>query len=181
MDDFAPGRSDVDVLAIAKRGPTHRELASLVTLAADLGATAESPLDLRVVTANVASSPTLSPAMELYVRASRDALPDVERRVHEPDLLVELSVCRAHGRALAGVDPATVIGVVPDSWILAYGDEVLGRWESLTDDAAHAELMVLTACRIWRLTADGVHSSKGGAGAWALERDPSLTAVRDAL
>lgn len=41
--------------------------------------------------------------------------------------------------------------------------------------------MVLTACRIWRLSIEGVHCSKTAAGRWALERDPSLRAVEQAL
>lgn len=45
----------------------------------------------------------------------------------------------------------------------------------------HAELMVLTACRIWRFAAEGVHCSKTDAGRWALARDPSLVAVAEAL
>jgi hypothetical protein len=54
-------------------------------------------------------------------------------------------------------------------------------WERLTDDAAHAELMVLTTCRIWQFNAERVHSSKSDAGRWALARDPSLIAVEEAL
>ena len=31
----------------------------------------------------------------------------------EPDLVVEFSICRAHGRALLGAEPHAVIGEVP--------------------------------------------------------------------
>jgi hypothetical protein len=64
---------------------------------------------------------------------------------------------------------------------LNYGDALLESWQSLTDDATHAELMVLTACRIWRFCDQGIHCSKSAAGAWALARDPTLRAVREAL
>jgi hypothetical protein len=41
--------------------------------------------------------------------------------------------------------------------------------------------MVLTACRIWRFATERVHCSKTAASQWALERDPSLCAVEEAL
>jgi Phosphotransferase enzyme family/Domain of unknown function (DUF4111) len=65
--------------------------------------------------------------------------------------------------------------------VLSAGDRQLARWESLTADTAYAALMVLTACRIWRFSAEGRHCSKRAAGSWALTPDPSLAAVRDAL
>jgi aminoglycoside adenylyltransferase-like protein len=44
-----------------------------------------------------------------------------------------------------------------------------------------ADLMVLTACRVWRFTEQGRHSSKTAAGEWALRRDLTLQVVGDAL
>ena len=41
--------------------------------------------------------------------------------------------------------------------------------------------MVLTACRVWRFSEERIHCSKSTAAKWALGRDPSLDAVRDAL
>jgi hypothetical protein len=41
--------------------------------------------------------------------------------------------------------------------------------------------MVLTACRIWRFGTERIHCSKAAAGRWALERNPSLGAVEEAL
>ena len=54
-------------------------------------------------------------------------------------------------------------------------------WRSLTDDADNAAFMVLTACRIWRFAVENVHCAKAQAAEWALGRDPSLTAVRQAV
>jgi len=115
------------------------------------------------VTRATAGAPTTSPA------------------VHDPDLVVELSIARAHVRSLVGDAPPAVIGAVPAQWVLEVGDRQLARWQALTDDDHHAELMVLTACRIWRFGIEGVHCSKTAAGRWALERDPSLRAVEEAL
>jgi Aminoglycoside adenylyltransferase, C-terminal domain len=41
--------------------------------------------------------------------------------------------------------------------------------------------MALTACRVWRFAVEGVHCSKPGAARWALEREPALGVVEDAL
>lgn len=119
--------------------------------------------------------------MELYVGRHGDDWLEVEARRPEPDLVPELSMCRAFGRALTGAEPPAVIGRVPDEWVIEYGNELLAGWQELTDDAEHAELMVLTACRIWRFTEQRQYSSKPDAGRWALERDSGLAAIPPAL
>lgn len=104
-----------------------------------------------------------------------------DARTRRPDLVAEFSIARAHGRSIVGHAPEAVIGPVPDDWLIETGDRQLAAWQDLTDDADHAELMVLTACRIWRFATERVHCSKTAAGRWALERDPSLGAVEEAL
>lgn len=182
LGDFAPGRSDVDLLIVVERPLADAEINALKKAAEAVQAEAPCRVDLRVVTREVASSPTSAPAIEAYL-ASRPGQPlAIETRVAgEPDLVVELSMVRAHGRSLVGAEPSTVIGAVPDEWVVAVGDRQLMAWERLADDAAHAELMVLTTCRIWRFSAEGCHTSKSEAGHWALARDPSLIAVEEAL
>jgi hypothetical protein len=118
--------------------------------------------------------------MELYVGVHHDAS-EIAMTRSEPDLLVEFSVARDHGLSLVGPGAAAVIGAVPSAWILNYSDLVLERWEELVDDGEHGELMVFTACRIWRYAEEGVHSSKIAAAHWALRRDSSLGAVQQAL
>jgi hypothetical protein len=95
--------------------------------------------------------------MELSIEITPGSGLAVERRhPGERDLVVELSMCRAHGRSVLGAAPAELIGEVPDRW-------------------------VLTTCRVWRLAEEGRHCSKTAAGEWALGRDPTLQVVRDAL
>jgi hypothetical protein len=182
LDDYTPGSSDIDLLAVVDRPLLDSETASLVSMVAAEQAQAPGPLDLRAVTRAAAATSSEAPPMELYVRLRGSAPPpDLESRHPEPDLVVELSICRQHGRALLGTEPRAVIGEVPGDGVLTVGDAQLARWQSLTDDAPHAALMVLTACRIWRFSEERSHCSKAAAGSWALARDPSLTAVRDAL
>ena len=181
LGDYSPASSDVDLLAIVERSLTDDELAALVELVLARRGEAAG-IDLRVVTRAVAGKPTESPAMELYVGVHNDHEPEQLRRIDgERDLVAELSMVRADGRSLVGPDPTAVVAAMPVEWVIAYGDQVLERWQQLTDDAEHAALMVLTACRIWRFAVEGVHCSKTEAARWALLQDPVLPAVEAAL
>jgi Aminoglycoside adenylyltransferase, C-terminal domain len=147
-------------------------------------AEAPGPVDLRLVTRQVAASPTPAPPMEAYLRLTPTSGVRLEERRHpgERDLALELSVCRAHGRSLLGAAPAELLlGEVPDRWVVAAGDAQLADWQATGDDPPYAELTVLTACRVWRFAQEGRHASKAAAAEWALRRDPTLGVVRDAL
>jgi 3-mercaptopyruvate sulfurtransferase SseA len=139
-------------------------------------------VDLRVITRDAAVTPSAAPPMELYLGLRPGANPEiVSHHLGEADLVVELSVCRERGTAVLGAAPGDLIGAVPHRWVLGVGDAQLAHWQALADDAQHAVLMVLTACRIGRFSETYSHCSKSEAGAWALKRDPSLQAVRAAL
>jgi predicted nucleotidyltransferase len=182
LDDYTPRHSDIDLLGVVDRPLLDSEIELLTRAVAAERADAPAPVDLRVVTRAAATAPSKAPPMELYVRLDGIAPPEVEsRHPGDPDLVVEFSICRAHGRALLGAEPHAVIGEVPDEWVLLVGDAQLARWQSLTDDGRHAALMVLTACRVWRFSQERSRCSKAAAGSWALARDPSLKAVRDAI
>lgn len=182
LGDYVPGRSDVDVLLVVERALTDVEIAGLRELALGLAHERSGGLDFRVVTRSTAAAPSPGPPLELYVGLHPGEEGEVETHVAgEPDLVAELSMARAFGRALAGAEARSVIGPVPDEWVVAYGDEIVGRWQGLTDDDVHTELMVLTSCRVWRFAVEGVYCSKDEAGRWALARDPSLVAVDRAL
>jgi len=181
LGDYSPASSDVDLLAIVERPLTDDEPAALAELVLARRGEAAG-IDLRVVTRAAAGEPTESPAMELYIGVHDDHEPEQLRRVDgERDLVAELSMVRADGRSLVGPDPTAVVAAMPVEWVIAYGDQVLERWQQLTDDAEHAALMVLTACRIWRFALEGVHCSKTEAARWALLQDPALPAVEAAL
>ena len=181
FDDYMPGQSDIDLLAIVDHALSDSEIDSLTRAVTAERAQAPGPVDLRFVTRAVARRPPEPPPLELYIRLKASAPPAVEVRCPEPDLVVELSICRQHGHALHGAQPEELIGALHPERVISVGDAQLARWQSLTDDAPYAALMVLTACRIWRFSETHTHSSKATAGLWALEREPSLTAVRDAL
>jgi predicted nucleotidyltransferase len=181
---FAPGRSDIDLLVIVARQLADAEAVAL-TDALAAGAT-EAPVrvDLRIVTRDVAASPTPTPPVELAIemRPGRDRPFRVERRhPGERDLAVELSLCRAIGRSLVGEPATRLIGDVPADWVVAAGDAQLADWIPIGNDPPRAQLTVLTACRIWRFADEHHHCSKTAAAEWALERDPSLNVIHTAL
>jgi Nucleotidyltransferase domain len=148
LDDYVPGRSDVDLLVIVEDPLNEGQLAALSEVVSKHWRRAPGPVDLRLVTRQVAASPTPAPPMEAYLRLAPTSGVRVEERRHpgERDLAVELSVCRAHGRSLLGAAPAELLGEVPDRWVVAAGDAQL------------------TACRVWRLAKEGRHCSKAAAG-----------------
>jgi hypothetical protein len=112
LGDYLPGRSDVDLLAVVDRpldGPRLDALTGAVAAARP-----PARVDLRVVTRQVAAAPTPAPPMEAYLELTPGSGVQVERRhPGERDLVVEFSVCRAHGRRLVGAPPAGLIGEVP--------------------------------------------------------------------
>jgi aminoglycoside adenylyltransferase-like protein/nucleotidyltransferase-like protein len=181
FDDYVPGQSDIDLFAIVDHPLSDSEIDLLTHVVTAQRPDAPGPADLRFATQAVATRPPTPPPLELYIRLKTSAPPEIEIRRREPDLIVELSICRQHGRAIHGAPPEELIGDISPESVLSVGDAQLARWQSLTDDAPYAALMVLTACRIWRFSQERIHCSKTAAGTWALRRDPSLDAVRDAL
>jgi hypothetical protein len=166
-----------------RRPLSDARLAALTEAMASPRAEAPGPVDLRLVTRQVAAWPTPAPPLEAYLRLTPRSGVRLEERRHpgERDLAVELSVCRAHGRSVLGATPAELLGEIPDRWVVAAGDAQLASWQAIGDDPPYAELTVLTACRVWRFAEEGRHVSKAAAAEWALGRDPTLGVVGDAL
>jgi predicted nucleotidyltransferase len=179
---YVPGRSDVDVLIVVEDAPPDDQLLAIRDLVIRLASRAGvGGLDLHVLTRAAAAALTEAPRVELYVGVHDDLPPEVLRRVDDPTSVPELATARAGGRSLVGPEPRSLLSPIPDEWVIARGDAYVARWQELTDDEPMSEFMVLTTCRIWRFAVEGAHCSKAEAGEWALERDASLTAVRDAL
>lgn len=184
MDDFRPGRSDLDLLLVVESGLTSSEANALVgaVRAADLGPA--GGVDLLVVTRRTAKTPADYIGRELLVGRWPGSGQELEVEGHDdhvPDLWPELSEARANGRSLLGPEPREVIGEVPLDGVRANGIGWLRTWLDRIDDDKNAVHMMLTACRVWRFELEGEHSSKTDAARWALERDPSLIGVELAL
>jgi predicted nucleotidyltransferase len=177
---FRSGRSDLDLLVVVEDALTDEQVEELEAAVrrADLGDAAG--VDLHVVTAVVAGAPTPDPVLELYVGRSSQEV-EITRRTRDPDLVAELSMARADGRGLRGAAPSESIASVPAQWVVDRNRFWLSKWQTLTGDEKNAAFMVLTACRGWRFAVEHVHSPKGEAAAWALDRDPTLDVVRQTV
>lgn len=116
MDDFQPGRSDLDLLLIVERGLTPGEADALVGVVRATDPDPAGGVDLLVVTRRAAELPAENPGRELLVGRSSGPVVDLEvegRDDHVPDLWPELSEARANGRSLSGPEPQEVIAEVP--------------------------------------------------------------------
>jgi hypothetical protein len=155
LGDYLPGDSDIDLLVVVNDPLTHSQPAVLAEAVGQEGPSPPVRVDLRVVTREVAAAPTPLPPMEahLTIKGSEPIVHLDGRHPGERDLVVEFSVCRAHGRSILGAPPTALIGHVPDEWVLDVGDAQLTAWQSIGDDPPHAQLTVLTACRLWRAEA----------------------------
>ena len=68
LDDYVPGRSDVDLLLVVDHPPSDARLVGLVEAMASRRAEAPGPVDLRLVIRQVAASPTPATPLEAYLR-----------------------------------------------------------------------------------------------------------------
>lgn len=177
---YVPGKSDVDVLVVVNGPLTAGQRSSLIRALDAIPPATGRRFDLTVVTAESASRPRRLPTVELYYGVHGGS-PEIVTADHLPSLVVEFSAMREAADVLVGPPPAMLIAEQPSEWIDNRGLELLDRWSRLTGDAAHAGLMVLIACRIWRWAVERRHESKEEAGRWVLEHDPTLSAVEAAL
>jgi hypothetical protein len=155
LGDFASGRSDIDLLLITGPGGLSQDGRGRIVHAVSTAETgAARAIDLLAVTSTTAGAPSRTPAPELQVSRYPDEM-HVEEAQADEDVAVELSMARATGRSLIGAPVEQVIGAVPAQWVKDRGMFWLRRWLTLADDAENAELMVLTACRIWHVDVEG--------------------------
>ena len=172
LGDFDPARSDLDVQAVTS------ERLPLAEREAIVGALEHEALPV----------PARGLEFVLYARDDLERAayqlnlntgPRMDRHVSfDPDedprfwFVIDLSIGRAHARALAGPEAADVIPPLPRPLIAVSLREALSFFAA--DDPTGAQL-VLAACRAWAWAADGVWYSKGEAARWAQARldDPA--------
>jgi hypothetical protein len=180
LGDYAEGRSDVDVAAVAQL-PTSRGRKDAVVAALrheSLPCPARG-LEFVLYDATAAGTPSTDAAFDLNLNtgARMDFRVDYDPSAIEAHWFpIDRTILAQHGVALAGPPASDVFAPLPREDVLPILRESL-RWHELgaaSDDA------VLNACRAWRYAADGTWSSKPAAGAWALERGAG-DVVADAL
>jgi hypothetical protein len=80
LDDYIPGRSDIDLLVVVDGPLSDAQVAALTEAVARQRPRAPGRVDLRVVTRRVAASPTPAPPMEAYLEITPGSGLQVERR-----------------------------------------------------------------------------------------------------
>jgi streptomycin 3"-adenylyltransferase len=182
--DFVADQSDVDLLLIVRSSLTDEQRRSLADAVTEVARPRRAWVDYRVVTSEQAVRPLRTPTLDFYVGMHPDLPGGVEIEhtpTGEPDLLFEYAICRDVGVSLVGPAPASLIGTVPDDWLLDVGDRYLERWQEIEYDEQHAELMIFTACRLWYRAVEGDHCSKADAARWVVALAPDLVAPKLAL
>ena len=89
LDDFVPGRSDVDLLVVVEEPLSDEQFAALRDAVNRLCPEASSRVDLRVVTRATAWSPARDPVMEAAFTLRPGKAAAVETRIVEPDRVVD--------------------------------------------------------------------------------------------
>jgi hypothetical protein len=183
-DDFVANKSDVDLLVVVHNALEDMDKQALAEAVTTFGRVRRVRLDYRVVTSGAALQPRRTPILDFYV-GMHPTVPNGVQIEHgpacEPDLLFEFAICRQEGRSLTGPAPSDLIGAVPDDWLLDVGDGYLKRWQETDFDERTAELMVLTACRLWYRSAEHRHCTKTAAAEWVMRQSPELRAPKLAL
>lgn len=167
LGDFDPDRSDLDVQAVTSERLALAEREAIVA-ALEHEALPVPARGLEFVL--YARNDLERAAYQLNLNTG----PRMDRQVSvDPDedprfwFVIDLSIGRAHARALSGPDAAEVVPPLPRPLIAASLAEALAFFAA--DDPSGAQL-VLAACRAWAWAADGVWYSKGEAARWAQER-----------
>jgi hypothetical protein len=183
--DYAVGRSDIDVLVVARhavskdvRTALPRRLDHEQLPCPALG------LDLGIFLSETVSKPPRVPTYELAVATGANWDLEVSEDGGESELLIDFAVCRRLGVSVAGLPAKDAFGEVPRDW-LRDAMRTSVQWSrehvhhSFHDPLGH--FAVLNGCRAWRYLEEGVLCSKSEGGAWALGRLPAREVIGEAL
>jgi hypothetical protein len=172
MEEFVPGKSDLDLLAVVSDGLTADERARLQTDLAGIPLpSAARGLDLCVGAVSVVSRPSAEAGWEAMIQLSRgeDGLDVRDRKRRDPRLPLDLALARQQAIALVGPGIETVVSPVPDALVRKASVENVRLWAN-RDVFYDPSSGVLNACRAWHYHAEGVLGSKRAGGEWALAK-----------
>jgi predicted nucleotidyltransferase len=182
LGGYDPGVSDIDMVAVSPHGLMERDKQSLVdALRHEALPCPAAGLELVLYSEREVASPSRSPRFELNLNTGprRPFHVAFGPGLDEPHWFVlDLAVTRAHGRALVGPPPDTLIAPIPRMCILAALIEALD-WHDRRD--APSPNRVLNACRAWRFVAEGVWCAKAEGAAWARARTSHSAVIDEAL
>lgn len=184
LGDYVQGRSDLDRLVVSAGRPDAEGAGALVeSLRHEALPVPTRKLELVVYRREAVERPTPGAAFELNLNTGEGqphhAVTDAEA---EPAhwFLLDRAITRERGIALVGPPALTLFAPLPRPWVREALHASLA-WHAANPETAEPENTVLNACRAWLFLVEGQWASKDEAAAWALEREPGLAVVRDAL
>ena len=185
LGDFAPGRSDLDVLAVMATDPTAATLAALhevhARLAADFPAWGEGQVEVEYVSVE---------AIRAVVQGTEKSHPMISVAKGEP--LHELEASRHSvlnwaaalqaDRPIAGAAPSTVLPAIDQRLTHQVVLQHVRAWPGWVEEMQHAggqAYTVLTLCRAVEALATGRQVSKLAAAKLGRSRFPEWSALID--
>ena len=171
LDDYVPGRSDVDVAVVTRGALDVGEKEAIVAeLRHESLACPARGLELVVYAEATVAEASADPGFELELNSGSDmdfhAAFDPGGANASHWYVLDRAILANHGVALVGPQPAAVFADVPRELVLPALAESIG-WFAAHD--APGSSAVLNACRALRYAADDRWSPKTEAGRWALE------------
>jgi hypothetical protein len=169
LGGYEPGRSDIDVTAVAS-GPLAHESKQAIAerLRHEALPCPARGLELVVYPLATARGAGGEPGFELNLNTGAGMAFRVDEEPGEIEgfwFAIDRSILREHGLALTGPPPADLFAPVPRATLLPLLQQSI-RWHRDSDVPLGADV-VLNTCRALRFATEGTWSSKREAGAWA--------------
>ena len=166
---YEPGRSDIDVTAVAA-GPLApaAKQAIVERVRHEALPCPARGLELVVYPLATARSGGGEPGFELNLNTGAEMAFRVDEQPGEIEgfwFAIDRSILREHGVALAGPPPAELFAPIPRADAARAAAESV-RWHRDSDVPLGSDV-VLNTCRALRFAAEGTWSAKREAGAWA--------------
>lgn len=184
LGDYVQGASDLDRLVVSDAPLADGKADGLVAaLRHESLPVPARKLELVVYAREALERPTPGAAFELNLNTGAGV---EDHAVTDPAaepahwFVLDRAIARERGIALVGPPALTLFAPLPRPWLREALHASLA-WHAANPDEAEPENTVLNACRAWVFLVDGQWASKDEAAAWALEREPGLGVVRDAL
>ena len=180
LGDYAPGRSDIDVVGVVLTALSAREKRAVVD--------ALSHPHLRCPTRGLEfvlyeRSHVTAPRSDAAFEINLNTGPGMDTHVSfDPStdprhwFIVDRSIAQTHGIRLCGPPSEQLFAPLPRRWLLQVLSESL-VWHRTYDRSGYN--LVLNACRAWKYTVEGAWASKTRAAAWAKTRAPELGPLLD--
>jgi Domain of unknown function (DUF4111) len=181
MGGFRWDRSDLDILALSRTAVSDEQVASLAAALATLSYPANG-LEFSLMAAHQAAAPEVpAPRFQVHVATGGQGhdgrVVDGRTGAGDPDLVLELAVCRERSVTLLGPPASSVVARIPHpTMLLAMRNEI--DWARAN---ASLEYLVLTSARAWLFADTQRLASKIEAGEWALERADEPAVIAAAL